>query len=127
MSTATYEGWAILELMGHRERPGYIKEVEIAGGKMLRIDIPVQKDDAGQDVMVTEFYGAAALYCMTPCSEEIARGRATPYNDPRPVKPMEYRERRQIAQSVRELPDEDGADVEDDILIAACEQKDAAP
>jgi hypothetical protein len=40
---------------------------------------------------------------------------------------MEYRERRQIAQSVRELPDEDGADVEDDILIAACEQKDAAP
>ena len=38
-ATNTYEGWAILECMGHRERPGYVKEVELAGGKLLRIDI----------------------------------------------------------------------------------------
>ena len=98
MSGATYEGWAILELMGHRERPGYVKEVEIAGGKMLRIDIPVQKDDAGQDVTVTEFYSSGAIYCMTPCSEELARSRVTPYNDPRPVRPMDYREHQRIGR-----------------------------
>lgn len=111
MPQATYEGWAILELMGHRERPGYVKEVEIAGGKMLRIDIPVEKDDAGQDVTVTEFYGAAAIYCMTPCSEELARARVTPYNDPRPVRPMEYRERQRITRDATEaLPaDDDGS------------------
>lgn len=104
MPDPTYEGWAILELMGHRERPGYVKEVEIAGGKMLRIDIPVSKDEVGQEVTVTEFYGAAAIYCMTPCTEEIARGRVTSYNDPRPVKPMDYRQRAQIT---RDLPVDD--------------------
>ena len=108
MSGATYEGWAILELMGHRERPGYVKEVEIAGGKMLRIDIPVQKDDAGQDVTVTEFYSAGAIYCMTPCSEELARGRVTPYNDRRPVRPMDYRERQRIG---RETMDDDNEEL----------------
>ena len=94
---------------GSPQRPGYVKEVEIAGGKMLRIDIPVQKDDAGQDVTVTEFYGAAAIYCMTPCSEELARGRVTRYNDPRPVRPMKYRAQRRIEQEAKEDDDEDVA------------------
>ena len=110
MPQQTYEGWAVLELMGHRERPGYVKEVEIAGGKMLRIDIPVSKDDAGNDVTVTEFYGAGAIYCMTPCSEEIARGRVTPYNDPRPVRPMEYRERKQLTSDRAVLDEENEED-----------------
>jgi hypothetical protein len=108
--TATYEGWCILEALGHRERPGYVKEVEIAGGKMLRIDIPVSKNEAGNDITVTEFYGAAAIYCMTPCTEEVARARVTPYNDPRPVRPMEYRERKQIDYR---LPSDGGPDDKD--------------
>ncbi len=32
MNTTAFEGWAILELMGHRVRAGFVKKVEIAGG-----------------------------------------------------------------------------------------------
>lgn len=39
-SKSIFEGWAVLELMGHRRLGGYLREVEMGGGKMLRIDIP---------------------------------------------------------------------------------------
>ena len=87
-ATAAYEGWAILELMGHRQRAGQVKEVEVAGGKLLRIDIPTA--DAGD---VTEFYGCSAIYALRPCTEEIARQVARSFADPRPVRPVDYRER----------------------------------
>ena len=86
MPETPFEGWALLELMGHRQRPGYVKEVEIAGGKMLRVDIPTKGGD------VTEFYGVQAVYALRPCSEEIVRGEITRWNDPRPVRPVEYRD-----------------------------------
>lgn len=88
VEASAFSGWAIVELMGHRIRAGRVCEVEIAGGKMLRVDIPIQ-----DGVDVTEFYGTAAIYSLRPCSEEIARKTASGYNDPRPVRPVEYRER----------------------------------
>jgi hypothetical protein len=87
VSAPAFEGWAIVELMGHRQRAGLVREVEIAGGKMLRVDIPTEDGD------VTEFYGASALYSLRPCSEEIARDMSKGYRDPRPVRPVAYRER----------------------------------
>lgn len=82
-----YEGWAIVELMGHRQRPGYVKEVEMAGGKMLRIDIPTADGES-----VTEFYGTAAIYAIRPAAEDLVRGQIARWNDPRPVRPVSYRE-----------------------------------
>lgn len=87
VSAPAFSGWAIVELMGHRQRAGRVEEVEMAGGKLLRIDIPT----AGGDV--TEFYGCAAIYALRPCTEEIARRMCSRYGDPRPVRPVEYRER----------------------------------
>lgn len=88
-----FEGWAILELMGHRTRPGYVKEVEMAGGKMMRIDIHIS-----EEVCVTEFYGCSAIYSLRPATEEVVRDAAkNSYGaDPRPVRPAAYRERTQI-------------------------------
>lgn len=84
--------WAFVELMGHRERMGFAKEVEIAGGKMLRIDIP-----AG-DGHVTEFYGNSAIYALRPATEEIIKDRLSEYGrDPRPVRPLDYREPEKLA------------------------------
>lgn len=82
-----FAGWAIVELMGHRVRAGQVQEVEIAGGKMLRVDIHC-KDGA----VLTEFYSTSAIYSLRPCSEEIARDEMSGYSDPRPVKPVEYRQ-----------------------------------
>jgi hypothetical protein len=108
MTTATpaFKGWAVLELMGHRRRAGMVEEVEIAGGKLLRIDIPTSGGN------VTELYGCSAIYALRPVSEEIARRAAADIGDPRPVRPVEYREReadgdrRQIAS--RQWHDDDG-------------------
>lgn len=85
-SITTYEGWAVVELMGHRERVGMVREVEMFGGKLLRIDIPTKSGD------VTEFYGCSSIYALRPLSEEVARYYAQRrYGDPRPVRPVEFR------------------------------------
>ncbi len=78
-----YEGYARLELMGHRSRYGLVSEEECFGIKMLRIDIPFPTGN------VTEFYGGASIYALTPVSREIAIDRCT--GDPRPVRPLDYR------------------------------------
>lgn len=77
--------WAIVELMGHRQRAGLCKEVEQFGAKMLRVDIP-----AGEG-FVTEFYGGSSIYALRPSTEEVARSVAERLGDPRPVAPVSYR------------------------------------
>ena len=76
----TFEGWAILELMGHRRLAGYVKEVELAGAGVLRLDVPGE----GDETSATQFYAPSALYCLTPVSEETARAVAA-RSRPRPV------------------------------------------
>lgn len=90
MAEIAFDGWAILELMGHRQRAGLVKDVEMFGGKLLRIDIPVTADKT-----VTEFYGCSSIYALRPCTEEIVRDQVkNSYDgDLRPVRPVEYRER----------------------------------
>jgi hypothetical protein len=90
MTEVTFEGWAILELMGHRQRGGYVKDVEMFGGKFLRIDIPVTADKT-----VTEFYGASSIYALRPCAEDIVRDhiKLSYDGDVRPVRPVAYRDR----------------------------------
>jgi hypothetical protein len=75
----TFEGWCILELLGHRKLGGMVREVTIAGAGMLRIDIP------GEDGMVaTMFYPPSSVYCISPVSEDIAH-RYAQHNKPQPV------------------------------------------
>jgi hypothetical protein len=80
-----YNGWAMLELMGHRKRVGRVQEVEMYGGRMLRIDIPLDGGD------VTEFYSCASIYALFPLSEERARNAAKRYAGPRTVQAVAYR------------------------------------
>lgn len=80
----SYEGWAILELFGHRRLAGLVSEQEIAGAAFLRIDVP-GPDSA---VTVTQFYSAPAIYSLTPTSEEIARAFAIG-RQPQPVQRWE--------------------------------------
>jgi hypothetical protein len=109
MAEVTFEGWAIIELMGHRQRGGYVKDVEMFGGKLLRVDIPV-----APDTTVTEFYGCSAIYALRPCSEEIVRDHVSKSygGDPRPVRPVEYRaepDRPRLAHPDQDDFHEDGA------------------
>lgn len=104
MKSEAFSGWAIVELMGHRIRAGEVKEVEMAGAKMLRVDIHC--DD---DAVLTEYYSPSALYSLRPCSEEIAKAEMAAYRDPRPVRPVEYREetRKRLSHDSYEFIDDD--------------------
>lgn len=90
MSDNDYEGWAILELMGHRRLGGHLTAASIAGASLLKID--VYTDDFC-DPSATQFYSPAAVYAITPCTEETARrvnGKVAPvavWELPRPQLP----------------------------------------
>jgi hypothetical protein len=71
-----FEGWAIVEIMGHRRLAGYVSEVSIAGAAMLRVDVAGK--EPGSEPKATQFYGGASLFCVTPTTEEVARKEANP-------------------------------------------------
>lgn len=68
-----FEGWAILELMGHRRLAGRVKEETIAGTSFLRLDVYKQAAEGEEDHVATQFYSGSAIYCITPAAEEICR------------------------------------------------------
>jgi hypothetical protein len=97
---ASFEGWVILELMGHRRLSGYASEVEVAGAKFLRLDVPSPRQ--GEAPTATQFYSAAAIYCITPTSEELARQVAA------------ANQQRWELQAPQARPDVEDANLEDD-------------
>jgi hypothetical protein len=133
-----FEGWAILELMGHRRLAGRVSEIEIAGAKMLRLDVPgvgtgrcrwpcsrpathggdlspgarCFEHAAGAPETVplaaTQFYSAQAIYCLTPTTEDIAR-RLAAQSQPAPVARWELPP---AAPATRQ--DAEAADLDDD-------------
>lgn len=69
MSDNPFDGvWAIVEIMGHRRLAGRVSEQEFAGSGFVRLDIP------SEDVTdATQLYSPAAIYAITPTTEEVAR------------------------------------------------------
>lgn len=72
--TEPYEGYAIVELMGHRRLAGRVSQAEQYGVAMLRLDVP---GDDGQ-IVASQFYGGQAIYAVTPCTAAVAVARRTP-------------------------------------------------
>jgi hypothetical protein len=85
-----FEGWAILELMGHRRIAGYIREAELAGGSFLRIDVLGADGTLG----ASQFYAPGAVYCITPTNEETVRELGMRWEPP-VVTAAVYQEQRQ--------------------------------
>lgn len=96
-----YEGWTVLELMGHRKIAGWVTEVEIAGEKMLRVDVPapgmmvatlMQSDQRPTGPWsATQFYSGKAVYAMTPTTADVAV-RFAANSVPEPVTRWELKE-----------------------------------
>jgi hypothetical protein len=80
----TYEGWAIVELMGHVRLAGRVSEESHFGVALGRIDIPT----AAGDSYTTQYFGGSSIYRITPTTEEIARSIAA-HNQPKPVQSWE--------------------------------------
>jgi hypothetical protein len=108
---AAFEGWAIVELLGHRRLAGHVTEVAMFGSAFLRLDVP-------SDPPVTQFYGGSTIYSITPTTEEIAR-RFAARNRPEPIQVWELP--RLEAQSSDEIEDsiegfaDSGGVIDDDL------------
>jgi hypothetical protein len=90
---AQLESWAVIGLMGHSSIAGFVREVSVGTGTFLRVDVPevayeepdysAPFDGEGmrprRRVVVLSFVrlvSIAAVYDITPCSEEVARQAA---------------------------------------------------
>lgn len=88
-----FEGWAILELFGHKRMAGFVSSQQVAGGALVRIDVPATEptregEHAGPTPAYTKLVGLAAIYGITPCTEDLARRAAREiekYNNPLPL------------------------------------------
>lgn len=104
-----FEGWAILELMGHRRLGGHVRTTELAGAPFFRIDVP----SADGTRMATQFYSPGSVYCMTPTTEETARAIAR-REQPAPVHLYELQlEARSRTPELERDEDEDHDDADD--------------
>lgn len=63
-----FQTWVIVDLFGHSRIAGLASEEQIAGAVFLRVDVPDTKTQPG----FTRFFGANAIYSITPVDERIA-------------------------------------------------------
>lgn len=115
-----WEGWAILELMGHRRLGGFISEASVAGAAMVRIDVPGKDEEPG----ASQFYSSQAVYAITPTTEEIARALAQ-RERPAPVSRWDLPGLTKDSQEVAARPVycitcHDGKDLDTDIECDNC-------
>ncbi len=68
MSDNKFEGWGIVELMGHQRTAGRLSERSIAGSNLLQVDVPTDGE-----TFRTVFYGGSAIYALHPTDEQSAR------------------------------------------------------
>lgn len=63
-----FEGWAILDLWGGRQRPGYVSEAALCGQPVLQVDIPVSAEKS-----VVEYYPLRSVFTVKVATEQIVR------------------------------------------------------
>jgi hypothetical protein len=97
-----FTGWCVLELFGHRRIGGYVREVEFAGAKMVRIDIPADAD-IEDSKPITQLYGGSAIYCLSPVGEEEAKAVAKRAR-PEPVSRYEVQAAKAIPAAIQGDP-----------------------
>ncbi len=84
MEQAAFSHWAVVELFGHARIAGLVTEQQIGGASFIRVDVPELQVRARDSRLpgpitvetrpaYTRFFGAAAIYAITPVAEEIAR------------------------------------------------------
>ena len=73
---STFESWAIVEVMGHRQFAGLVTEQTIGGASFVCVDVPEVKADGEDLPAFTKILGAGSIYAISPCSEETARAFA---------------------------------------------------
>lgn len=82
------ETWAIVEVMGHKQFAGFVTEHTIGSMALVRVDVPETDQGGVFTKPYSKLIGPGSIYCITPCTEEIARAAAVRlerWNNPIPV------------------------------------------
>ena len=128
---AEFNGWAIVEVMGHRKLSGFVTTKAFGSAVMFRVHAPAQEAvtqtiekrtyvdgqgylPAGSKISVSrdafeQWIGVGSIYALTPCSEE----QATRLLPQRIVVLERGEEAKQLAAAIEES-DADDDDSEDD-------------
>lgn len=119
---AKFEGWAILELMGHRREIGYVTTEHFGAASLFRVDSPSFEEREfeltrpqyfGNDQLAPVgskvkraaipakscLVGPGSIYALNPCTEETAR-KAIEEGIHRPLILLSIPERPQITAGV---------------------------
>lgn len=107
-SAESFEGFAIVELMGRNVIAGYVTSEVIAGVAMLRVDVPA----VGEKPAFTKFLSGQAVYGITPTDEETVKTAANNLRT-RPIDLWIVPERKALPVQVAE-PDNDYEPDDDD-------------
>lgn len=73
MSAEKFESWAIIDLFGHQRLAGLCTAVDLGGASFVRIDVPDIEKEPGAPPKLTRLVNPAAIYSITPVTEETAR------------------------------------------------------
>lgn len=119
---ASFEGWAVVEMMGHRKEIGYVTTEHYGAAALFRVDTPGFEEREyvlerpeyltvnGQYRMVpvgsrvkrqgmparTVLVGPSSVYALNPCTEEVAK-RAIERTVARPLVLLSIPENAQLA------------------------------
>jgi hypothetical protein len=72
-----FEEWAVVEIMGRKRFAGFVSEHAMGGTSFVRVDVPQVTLPSGQTLPpFTKLFGAASIYCISPCTEDAAKAFA---------------------------------------------------
>lgn len=78
---ATRGGWAFIEIMGHRNHYGYVREIQLFGTAMCEVLVPLAE---GTGFQFRPVYGGSSIFSVTPCEREVCIAKAPrPFTGPR--------------------------------------------
>ncbi len=74
MSSDKFDQWWVVEVIGHKKFAGRVTEGPFG---LVQVDVPEVTLASGQNLPAfSKLFGAASIYCLTPCTEETARAFA---------------------------------------------------
>lgn len=89
----TLKSWALVELFGHQRVVGQVTVDPVEFPGMIRVDVPdLLKDGQVVRAGFSRYIGRAALYGVTPITEDAVR-KLLPHVDGRPSRPLSFRDR----------------------------------
>jgi hypothetical protein len=66
-----FKSWAVIELTGRAIIAGRVETYQVGGVVFWRVDVP--KVGMVVPEPFSKIYGSAAIWCVTPCTEDVVK------------------------------------------------------